>query len=87
MVCTILFEAIGLAATAQQAFKMLRFGGTATIIGMIPVGTMVELHGPEFLMERKMQGSNMGSNRLPRGYASLRRTVFAGAIALRRSDL
>jgi S-(hydroxymethyl)glutathione dehydrogenase/alcohol dehydrogenase len=42
---------------------MLRFGGTATIIGMIPVGTMVELHGPEFLMERKMQGSNMGSNR------------------------
>jgi S-(hydroxymethyl)glutathione dehydrogenase/alcohol dehydrogenase len=30
---------------------------------MIPVGTMVELHGPEFLMERKMQGSNMGSNR------------------------
>jgi S-(hydroxymethyl)glutathione dehydrogenase/alcohol dehydrogenase len=57
------FEAIGLAVTAQQAFKMLRFGGTATIIGMIPVGTMVELHGPEFLMERKMQGSNMGSNR------------------------
>jgi S-(hydroxymethyl)glutathione dehydrogenase/alcohol dehydrogenase len=30
---------------------------------MIPVGTQVELHGPEFLMERKMQGSNMGSNR------------------------
>ena len=57
------FEAIGLAATAQQSFKMLNFGGTATIIGMIPVGTLVELHGPEFLMERKMQGSNMGSNR------------------------
>ncbi len=32
--------------------------GTATIIGMIPMGTRVELHGPEFLMERKMQGSN-----------------------------
>lgn len=57
------FEAIGLASTAQQSFKMLNFGGTATIIGMIPVGTMVELHGPEFMMERKMQGSNMGSNR------------------------
>lgn len=57
------FEAIGLKQTAEQAFKMLGFGGTATIIGMIPVGTMVELHGPEFLMERKMQGSNMGSNR------------------------
>ncbi len=57
------FEAIGLKQTAEQAFKMLGFGGTATIIGMIPVGVQVELHGPEFLMERKMQGSNMGSNR------------------------
>jgi S-(hydroxymethyl)glutathione dehydrogenase/alcohol dehydrogenase len=57
------FEAIGLKVTTEQAFKMLRRGGTATIIGMIPVGTMIELHGPEFLMERKIQGSNMGSNR------------------------
>jgi S-(hydroxymethyl)glutathione dehydrogenase/alcohol dehydrogenase len=57
------FEAIGLKSTTEQAFKMLRRGGTATVIGMIPVGTMVELHGPEFLMERKIQGSNMGSNR------------------------
>jgi len=57
------FEAIGLKATAEQSFKMLRRGGTATIIGMIPVGTNIELHGPEFLMERKIQGSNMGSNR------------------------
>ncbi len=57
------FEAIGLKITAEQSFKMLARGGTATIIGMIPVGTNIELHGPEFLMERKMQGSNMGSNR------------------------
>ncbi|MXW51162.1 MAG: Zn-dependent alcohol dehydrogenase [Gammaproteobacteria bacterium] len=57
------FEAIGLAVTAQQAFKMIGRGGTATIIGMIPVGTMVEIHGPEFLVEKKLQGSNMGSNR------------------------
>jgi S-(hydroxymethyl)glutathione dehydrogenase / alcohol dehydrogenase len=57
------FEAIGLKTTTEQAFRMLRKGGTATIIGMIPVGTMIELHGPEFLFERKIQGSNMGSNR------------------------
>ena len=57
------FEAIGLKATTEQAFKMIRAGGTATVIGMIPVGTMVELHGPEFLREKKLQGSNMGSNR------------------------
>ncbi len=57
------FEAIGLKQTAEQSFKMLARGGTATIIGMIPVGVNIELHGPEFLMERTLQGSNMGSNR------------------------
>jgi len=57
------FEAIGLKQTAEQAWRMLRRGGTATIIGMIPVGTMVEIHGPDFLSERKIQGCSMGSNR------------------------
>ena len=58
-------EAIGLKATAEQAFNMLRRGGTATIIGMIPVGTMIELHGAAFLAEKRIQGSLMGSNRFP----------------------
>lgn len=57
------FEAIGLKQTAEQAFRMLRIGGTATIIGLIPVGTNIELHGADFLAEKKIQGSQMGSNR------------------------
>lgn len=57
------FEAIGLKVTAEQAFQMLRAGGTATIIGMIPPGDMVSLHGVDFLSEKKIQGSMMGSNR------------------------
>lgn len=57
------FEAIGLKATAEQAFNMLAKGGTATVMGMIPVGTKIELHGPDFLQERRIQGSSMGSNR------------------------
>ena len=57
------FEAIGNKQAAEQCFRMLRAGGTATIIGMIPVGTRIELHGPDFLQEKKIQGSNMGSNR------------------------
>jgi S-(hydroxymethyl)glutathione dehydrogenase/alcohol dehydrogenase len=61
--CHYTFEAIGLKATAEQAFKMLQPGGVATVIGMIPVGTMVEIHGVELLSEKKLQGSNMGSNR------------------------
>ena len=57
------FEAIGNKLAAEQCFRMVRAGGTATIIGMIPVGTKIELHGPDFLQEKKIQGSNMGSNR------------------------
>ncbi len=57
------FECIGLKTTAEQAFSCLRSGGTATLIGMIPVGTKIELHGVDFLRERRIQGSMMGSNR------------------------
>ena len=56
-------ECIGLKATAENAFRMIRPGGTATIVGMVPVGTKIELHGPEFLREKRIQGSSMGSNR------------------------
>jgi S-(hydroxymethyl)glutathione dehydrogenase/alcohol dehydrogenase len=59
------FEAVGLKQTAEQSFKMLGKGGTANIIGMIPVGVHIELHGAEFLQEKRIQGSNMGSNRFP----------------------
>ena len=57
------FEAIGLKVAAEQCFECIRPGGTATIIGMIPVGEKVELDGPSFLREKKIQGSSMGSNR------------------------
>ncbi|MGZ5725147.1 MAG: Zn-dependent alcohol dehydrogenase [Caldimonas sp.] len=57
------FECIGLKATAEQSFSALRSGGTATLIGMIPVGTKIELHGVDFLRERRIQGCMMGSNR------------------------
>lgn len=57
------FEAIGLKKAAEQCFDCIRPGGTATIIGMIPVGEKVELDGRMFLREKKIQGSSMGSNR------------------------
>ncbi len=57
------FEAIGAKSAAEQAFAMLARGGTATIIGMIPVGQTIELDGAMFLGERRVQGSVMGSNR------------------------
>jgi S-(hydroxymethyl)glutathione dehydrogenase/alcohol dehydrogenase len=57
------FEAIGLKTTVEQAFSMLRNRGTATVIGMVPIGQTIELQAVDFLGEKKIQGSVMGSNR------------------------
>jgi S-(hydroxymethyl)glutathione dehydrogenase/alcohol dehydrogenase len=57
------FEAIGSKTATEQAFRMIRPGGTATVIGMIPVGTKIEIHGPDLLQAKRLQGSMMGSNR------------------------
>ncbi|HTK90728.1 MAG TPA: Zn-dependent alcohol dehydrogenase [Verrucomicrobiae bacterium] len=57
------FEAIGHKVAAEQCFDCIKPGGTATVIGMIPVGQKIELDGPMFLREKKIQGCSMGSNR------------------------
>jgi len=57
------FEAIGAKATAEAAFGMLRPGGTATVVGLLPPGAKVEVPGLALIGERKLQGSLMGSNR------------------------
>lgn len=58
------FEAIGLRATAEQAWDMLARGGTATVIGLIPAGERVSLPASDLWMaEKRLQGSSMGSNR------------------------
>ena len=57
------FEAIGLTATAEQAFAMVRRGGTATIVGVLPHGAELTLPGRGVLSGKRLQGSVMGSNR------------------------
>ena len=39
------FEAVGLKKLAEQCFDATKTGGTAVIIGMIPVGQKVEIDG------------------------------------------
>lgn len=56
------FECIGLKTTTESSFAILRPRGVSTIVGMIPLGTKIELHGFDFLRERRIQGSLMGSN-------------------------
>ena len=58
------FEAIGLAATVRQAVRMTRKGGTTVMVGVVPMGTNVELPGADIVLrEKTILGSLMGSNR------------------------
>jgi S-(hydroxymethyl)glutathione dehydrogenase / alcohol dehydrogenase len=56
-------EAAGSKPTIEAAFRMLRPGGTATVCGLIGFGKTIELDALDLLFEKKIQGSQMGSNR------------------------
>lgn len=57
------FECIGLKTTCEQAWAASRKGGTTVIVGMMPYGENIEIPGYEvFIMEKRLQGSMMGSN-------------------------
>ncbi len=56
-------DCLGSKRTAEDAFRMLAFDGTATLVGLFSKGETIELTGADFLRERKIQGSLLGSNR------------------------
>ncbi len=58
-------EAVGRPASAQLAVSVLRRGGTATILGMMPLSEKVGLGAMDLLSGKKLQGAIMGGNRFP----------------------
>jgi S-(hydroxymethyl)glutathione dehydrogenase/alcohol dehydrogenase len=58
------FEALGRSGTIEQAFRMTKKGGAATVIGIPPAGENIQIPAGELVVfEKKLQGSTMGSNR------------------------
>jgi S-(hydroxymethyl)glutathione dehydrogenase/alcohol dehydrogenase len=59
------FEAIGLMKTAQQCWEMVKRGGTAVVVGMLPLAETLTLPnaGTSFLGEKGIVGSYYGSTR------------------------
>ena len=76
------FEAIGLKVTAEQAFNMLDVGGTATVIGMVPSKTTIEVRGMDLLSEKKLQGSMMGSNQFRTDMPNMVRMYLDGRLRI-----
>lgn len=58
-------EAVGRPQSASTAVKVLRRGGTATILGMMPLAEKVGLSALDLLAGKRLQGGLMGSNRFP----------------------
>jgi S-(hydroxymethyl)glutathione dehydrogenase / alcohol dehydrogenase len=58
-------EAVGRPASGDLAIGTLRRGGTATILGMMPLGHKVGLGAMDLLGGKKLQGALMGGNRFP----------------------
>ena len=58
------FECIGLVPTVQQAIAMTGRGGTAVLVGVVPIQHLVSISAADItLSEKKITGSYMGSNR------------------------
>jgi S-(hydroxymethyl)glutathione dehydrogenase/alcohol dehydrogenase len=58
------FECIGLVATVQQTVAMTGRGGTAVLVGVVPIQQLVSISAADLtLQEKKITGSYMGSNR------------------------
>ena len=58
------FECIGIAPLVVQCLQMVKRGGTAVMVGVVPVGVNLEVPATDMLMsEKKLITSMMGSNR------------------------
>ncbi len=77
------FEAIGLSATALQAFQMIRPGRTAYLVGLPGAADSIELPGSRMLLQaRGLQGLFMGSNRFKRDIPMLANLYLQGRLKL-----
>ena len=58
------FEAIGSERTIQQAWGSARAGGTVVVVGLMPRGSSLTIDPWQFISEKTLKGSFLGSARL-----------------------
>jgi Zn-dependent alcohol dehydrogenase len=76
------FEVVGSPGTIRQAWDVLRPGGTATVVGLAPVGAEVSLPAIEFLSEKTITGTYYGSSDVHAALAGLVQLVVDGRLDL-----
>jgi S-(hydroxymethyl)glutathione dehydrogenase/alcohol dehydrogenase len=75
-------EAVGRISAGELALSLLRRGGTATIVGMMPLGERLSMGALDLLAEKRLQGCLMGSNRFPVDIPRLADFYLAGRLDL-----
>ena len=75
-------EAVGRIAAGELALSLLRRGGTATIVGMMPLADRLSIGAMDLLAEKRVQGCLMGSNRFPLDIPRLADFYLAGRLDL-----
>ena len=75
-------EAVGRIEAGELAISLLRRGGTATIVGMMPLTEKLSMRAMDLLAEKKLQGCLMGSNRFPIDIPRLVDFYLAGRLDL-----
>jgi S-(hydroxymethyl)glutathione dehydrogenase/alcohol dehydrogenase len=75
-------EAVGRISAGELALSLLRRGGTATIVGMMPLNERLSMAAMDLLAEKKLQGCLMGSNRFPLDIPRLVDFYLAGRLDL-----
>jgi S-(hydroxymethyl)glutathione dehydrogenase / alcohol dehydrogenase len=76
------FEVVGRPETMRQAWDVLRPGGTATVVGLAPVGVEVSLPAIELLSEKTITGSYYGSTDVHAALGQIVQLVVDGRLDL-----
>jgi S-(hydroxymethyl)glutathione dehydrogenase / alcohol dehydrogenase len=76
------FEVVGNPVTIRQAWDVLRPGGTAIVVGLVPAGIEVSLPAIEFLSEKTITGSYYGSTNVHAALGRLVQLVVDGRLDL-----
>jgi Zn-dependent alcohol dehydrogenase len=76
------FEVVGTPKTIRLAWRALRPGGRAVVVGLVPRGVEVEIPGLDFLSDKSLLGSYYGSGDPAREIPELAALALAGELDL-----
>ena len=78
------FEAIGAERAIQEAWKATRAGGTVVVVGIMPRGSTLTIEPWEFMSEKTLKGTFLGSARIQEDVPRLIDLYHAGELELDR---